>query len=345
MDLARVPLRLVALLAVVAVAAVAITVPIRSAAGGATAALRIDADPSGTPCSPVDTVRAVAPSASFSVALCLTDASAAPVNGGFTTTTLDVSYGGGFTATDNPGDAGTGLGGNPLWNTAAANGGAGAWDCNQLGQPQSAPSATPSPATITCSTNSVQDQTIGSPLLATLTLMAPGGGGTTLDFAGTTAMLAGAFEGLCADQTIECFGANITVTGGGDTPTPAPPTATFTPVASSTPCANGVCPTSTSLTRRTVTPTATPPGAETPGPGETPGAPPPPPAGPTTPGGGPGGAAGTPGTGITGPDTGSGGSGGGMDGGLFAAMLAAVAAGALAVGGGMYLRRRRVRGS
>ena len=274
----------------------------RPAVAGVEPTFAIDADPSGTPCSPVDASRVVNPGDSVTVALCLLNADLDPINGGLTNITTNISYTSPLAATDNAGDADTGLGGNPNWN-AAGLGGAGAWDCNQLNSPPAAPNASPSPATITCATNSLENQAVpATAYLALLTFNNAGSPGTSdITWDSTTNALSGFNEVFC-DVDIVCVDAQITVTGTGSTATPVGPTNTAT--ATSTPCSvNGATCTPVTQDRNTITPTPslvvdeTPPAGETPVPGDPtdPGAP-----GGQIPGGGPGGV-------ITLPDTGSGG--------------------------------------
>jgi hypothetical protein len=140
----------------------------------------------------------------------------------------------------------------------------------------------------------------------------------------------------------ECLGANVTIGGAVDTPTP---TSTPTPVTpTATPCTPGQpgCATATSQAFVTITPT---PGGETatpvPGGGEPTTAPPGGGSTPPTGGGAPGGGAAPGGAGpIRLPDTGDG-SGGFSWSGMSLIGLAALAAGALA-GGTYYYAARRV---
>jgi hypothetical protein len=324
----------VALIAL-ALAASSLTIADRTTVdAGVEASFAIDADPTGTPCSPVDSSRSVATGASVSVALCLLNANQAPVNGGFTTATLRVGYTSPLSATDNAGNPTSGLGGNPDWNSAGL-GGAAAWDCNLLNSADAAPSAAPSPANLTCGTTSFQDQAVSATAhLATLTFNAPGSPGISdLTWDSGTSVLAGFDEGSC--DTMTCAAAQIEVTGTGPTATPVGPTNTpLPPTATRTPCTvNGATCTPVLQDRNTITPTPspvtpvvdeTPPAGETTVPGEPtgPGAAP----GGEIPGGGPGGV-------ITLPDTGSGGGATpGRTNTLATAVLSLIAASSLAMG-------------
>ena len=174
--------------------------------------LAVDAlpDNGAGPCDPVDENLAAAANTSVDLALCLINAGATPVNAGFNTVTLRLSYTGPLGATNAASDLQTDLGGNPDWNEAEL-GGATAWDCNLLNTQATAPRAAPSPATITCTTISLADQAVsGSVLLATLTLDAIAPGIAELSWGTATSILAGSTEVTCSDG-ITCLGASIVV--------------------------------------------------------------------------------------------------------------------------------------
>ena len=178
------------------------------------ATLAIDADPTnGTgACNPVDARRTVATSVAFSVALCLQDSQLAPVNGGFNTTSIDVSYTG-ISAADVASDLSTDLNSNPNWNDTGLTGPT-TWDCNLANSTGAAPSASPSPATIVCSTVSANDQPVtGTVLLATLNFD-PQASPVTSPISwgpGSTSLLSGAVEAFCGDGTLVCVNASVTV--------------------------------------------------------------------------------------------------------------------------------------
>ena len=161
------------------------------------------------PCSPVDSQASSAIGSPVAVGLCIVDGAAAPVNGGFNTVTLTVSYAGPLGATNAASDLQTDLGGNPDWNEAGLGGNV--WDCNLLNAQATAPRAAPSPATITCITVSLADQAVsGNVLLATLTLEGSVPGTAVLSWDGDTSILAGPNEVTCADG-ITCLGATIVI--------------------------------------------------------------------------------------------------------------------------------------
>jgi hypothetical protein len=222
--------------------------------------LAIDANPingSGA-CFPVDAQRNVAVNNSFTVGLCLVDPSAPPVNGGISQLTLDVAYGVPLTATNLPGDGTLDLADNPDWNEGAL-GGAGVWDCNILNNPASAPTASPSPATITCATaNFVQQPLSNTALLATIAFDAPLGTGTVpLTWTANSTGLFGSTEAICG-TTLVCQPAEVIVSDVLFTPTLAPSTNTPEPTVTPSETPTPATPTVTRTPTMSPTPSSTP---------------------------------------------------------------------------------------
>jgi hypothetical protein len=173
--------------------------------------LWIDADPTNgnAPCDPIDKERHVGVDEAFAVGMCIRDAHALPLGGGFVIGTFSVEYTAPLAASDIVDDLNFGLDANPDWNEADL--GLEAWDCNQIDAPASAPSADPSPATMTCGSRGVVPRPIPNhALLALLTFDGSGSPGTAVvDWHAdprldrptrSTAILSGPRESYCEDQ-------------------------------------------------------------------------------------------------------------------------------------------------
>jgi hypothetical protein len=228
-----------------------------SAVTPTTASLAIDADTSDT-CATIQSTATISVGTATSVSICLIDASAAPVNGLISAVHLSVTYTAPLTASNVPSDLTTDLNSNPNWAGMFDQGGT--WDCNSLDLPASAPSASPSPATITCDSVGRDVAVSGNVVLATLTFDAAASLGTsTLAFTATD--LSTGVEGLgnpVCGTDITCDGASITVQAATDTPT-ATVTATNTaPVALKTHTPTRTPTAAPTSTPTPVTPTKTP---------------------------------------------------------------------------------------
>jgi hypothetical protein len=184
--------------------------PVIAHTGTGTAHLELDMDPTNGvgPCDVVDNAVTVAPSTVVNAAVCLNDALSPPINGSLLAASIILSYNSGLTASDVAGDGLADLDANPDFNQGAATGGTD-WDCNQLNDAATAPSATPSPASMVCTTVDATPNILPSGVthLATFTLTGVMGG--KVDFTSATELLSddgGAVDVFC--------GAGITCTPG-----------------------------------------------------------------------------------------------------------------------------------
>jgi uncharacterized repeat protein (TIGR01451 family) len=161
----------------------------------------------------VDTARSVPAGANFTVAVCLTDGNLAPFSGDLVDMKNEVAYPAFVTAPDVIDDGSIDLNANPDWRAPAAGAG---WDCNQLDGPASAPSGSPSPATITCSHTPPVAQALTSPSveLTRISFQATGTGGPS-PMTLTGNLLGSGSEVLCGID-IECIGGTIEVTPAAD---------------------------------------------------------------------------------------------------------------------------------
>ena len=135
-----------------------------------TAVLAIDADTTNGICTTVDTNRTVAAGTYLTVGICLLGGSGVT---GINTVALSLPYDSGLSATNVASDLTTDLNSNPNFNE-----GRDRWVVGlQSAEPfDSAPKASPSPATINCTTTNSSDVAVSPPLLlATLSLTANSG--------------------------------------------------------------------------------------------------------------------------------------------------------------------------
>lgn len=227
------------------------------AAAGGSAYIAIDADPSDG-CGTLQGSRFVTTGTPVSVGICLMNSASPPASGLISGARLGITYISPLTASDVADDGTTDLDANPDWNQASLGGDA-AWDCNVLNDPASAPSANPSPATITCESVGGVDRAVsGDALLATLTFNAPSSTGTSPLILDNIELSLGDDPDASCNFGIICIGASIIVQPG--TPTPVStstntPTNTNTPINTNTPTStNSPTPVNTS----TPTPSPTP---------------------------------------------------------------------------------------
>lgn len=221
---------------------------------GSSSYLAIDADPSDG-CGTIQGSRFITTGQAVSVGVCLMTSGSPPASGLISDATLGITYISPLSASDVAGNGTTDLDANPDWAEASA-GGAAAWDCNSLDNASTAPSAAPSPATITCASVGGVDRAIsGDVLLATLSFDAPSGTGTSPLILDSIQLVIGGNQTVACNFGIICIGASIIVQ-------PATATATNTPTSTSTPpspstSTNTPVPTSTSTSTNTPTPTNT----------------------------------------------------------------------------------------
>ncbi|MDP9238559.1 MAG: hypothetical protein M3P30_14385 [Chloroflexota bacterium] len=230
------------------------------------ASLAIDADTSDG-CATIQPTNNITQGTATSVGICIVNAASAPVSGLISGATLRVTYTAPLTASNVASEGGltpTDLNSNPDWNQATG----GSWDCNVLNTGASAPTASPSPATITCESGagSVDVPVSGNVLLATLNFNAAGSLGTSTLAFGVTDLSTGAsgVNNPVCGAGFTCTGASITVQAPPTATATATATATSTPTATNTPCTVGgvACtatpsPTTSTSANRTNTPTRT----------------------------------------------------------------------------------------
>jgi hypothetical protein len=134
-----------------------------------TTSLWIDADPTNgnAPCDPIDREHHVAVAEAFAVGMCIQDAHALPLGGGFVSGTFSIDYSAPLMASDVVDDLNFDLDANPDWNQGDL--GEDAWDCNRLDAMNAAPSAHSSPAWMVCDARGLVDHPVpNDALIATL---------------------------------------------------------------------------------------------------------------------------------------------------------------------------------